>query len=247
MENAKTNWKGLALYVVLVNAFAALFGLGYLDFLKPSEPNIIISIGVAVLLIGTGPVLAALIAWKVFGRQNRSFTLLGTWPRGALIIASLPAVVFSVFGYENDFGMNPHLAGGLIGGLLFLYALGEETGWRGFMHDALAPRLFWLRALMITPVWLVWHIWLAESAIGVKDLAIAFAVMFVAAFFLSWLISESRSLIATAGFHYVGNIGFMSNISDMSSSQRLMIAGIAFGLMAITHHFWKRKLLRGET
>ncbi len=136
----KTNWLAIAFYASVATLLSGLFREGAFNFYDTPSANIITILAWVVVLIGSGPAIAALLSWKIFGRQNRSVTFLGTWPKGAVLISVIPALVFAAFGYPNDFGMNPHLAGGLIGALLFVYALGEEIGWRGYMHDALAPR-----------------------------------------------------------------------------------------------------------
>jgi membrane protease YdiL (CAAX protease family) len=251
-DQTKTNWKALVFYVLTATILSGIFREGNFDFYNTPNANIVTVLAFVVVFIGGGPAIAALLSWKLFGRQNRTVTFLGTWPLGAVVISVLPALVFAVIGYPNDFGMNPHVAGGLIGGLLFLYALGEEIGWRGYMHDALTPRPFWLRAVIIAPVWMIWHLWFLEGSASLAAWATGFGFLLVAAFFLSWLVSESRSLLSSAGFHCVANIGFLASIIDMPSSQRLKIAGIAFGLMVIIHHVWKKKTrlnttLNGET
>ncbi len=244
MTNTKTNWLAIVFYVLVATLCSGLFREGVFDFYNTPSANIITILIFVTVLIGGGPALAALLSWTFFGRQNRTANFLGTWPKGALLISLLPALVFAVFGYPNDFGMNSHLAGGLIGGLLFLYALGEEIGWRGYMHDALAPRPIWLRALIIAPVWMIWHLWFLQGQAGLSAWAVGFLILLVAAFFLSWLISESRSWLASAGFHSVANIGFLATIIDMPSEQRLKIAATTFVLMILIHIVWKRKINR---
>lgn len=46
------------------------------------------------------------------------------------------------------------LAGATINAVI---AFGEELGWRGFLHRALAPLGFWRRAALVGVVWGVWH------------------------------------------------------------------------------------------
>lgn len=239
-KNIPTNWLAIIVFAVLATAISAITRVGAFDFYNTEQANIFVVLACVVVFIGLGPALAALISWKLFGRQNRTSNFLGTWPRGAVLISVIPAAVFAAYGYPNNLGLNPHVAGGLIGSLLFLYALGEEIGWRGYMHDALSPRPFWLRAVLIAPVWMLWHLWFLQGQTSLQAWMTGFAFILVAAFFLSWLVSESRSWLSSAGFHCVANIGFMASIIDMPSKQRLMIAGTAFILMVIVHQFWKK-------
>ncbi len=241
MTQTKTNWLAIAVFAVLATAISAVTREGAFDFYNTPQATILTLLIGAVIFIGLGPTLAALVSWKLFGRQNRTSSFMGTWSRGAVLISVIPAMVFAAYGYPNDFGMNPHLAGGLIGVLLFLYALGEEIGWRGYMHDALSPRPFWLRALIIAPVWMLWHLWFLQGSASLQAWVTGFVFLLIAAFFLSWLVSESRSWLSSAGFHCVANIGFLASVIDMPTQQRLMIAGTAFVLMVIVHSIWKRR------
>jgi len=61
-------------------------------------------------------------------------------------------------GVPNDLGIGPRIFGSLLGLLIVIYALGEEIGWRGFMHDRLANRAIWLRAVIISVPWYLWHL-----------------------------------------------------------------------------------------
>lgn len=239
--NTPTKWIAVLVFAVLATAISAITREGAFDFYNTDQANIFTILAFVVVFIGWGPALAALISWKIFGRQNRTSSFLGTWTRGAVLISSIPAVVFAAYGYPNDLGVNPHVAGGLIGALLFLYALGEEIGWRGYMHDALSPRPFWLRAMLIAPVWMLWHLWFLQGSASLSAWVTGFVFLLIAAFFLSWLVSESRSWLSSAGFHCVANIGFLGTIIDMPTQQRLMIAGTAFVLMVIVHSIWKRR------
>lgn len=38
-----------------------------------------------------------------------------------------------------------------------LFAIGEEAGWRGWLHDQLAPLGFWRLSLLIGGLWALWH------------------------------------------------------------------------------------------
>ncbi|MGY5766437.1 CPBP family glutamic-type intramembrane protease [Brachybacterium sp. DNPG3] len=38
-----------------------------------------------------------------------------------------------------------------------LFAIGEETAWRGALHTALAPLGFWRSTLLIGGLWMLWH------------------------------------------------------------------------------------------
>lgn len=197
------------------------------------------------LIIGWTPALLAFISWQLFGKENKTSSLLGTWSHGALIMAFIPAIVFGIFGYQNESGLNPHIAGFLFGLFFLIYALGEEIGWRGYMHDALSPKPILVRGLLIGIVWYIWHLWfLQESGMDPILILKGLAIIVPTAILFSWLVSENRSWLAMAAFHCVGNIGFMGKGLNIPSDERLMIAGIALCLLIFVHHFWKKRLVK---
>jgi len=240
IQQSKTNWKAIVFYVAAATIIAGLFRKPFFDFYNSSSYHFMVALACVTLLIGWAPALSAFLSWKIFGSQNRESDWFGAWKNGALAMASLPAIVFGAFGYPNDFGMNAHLAGFLLGALIFLYALGEEIGWRGYMQDALAPRPLWIRALLIGVVWWAWHLFFFRS-LDPGYILQSLAIIFGTSFMLSWLISESRSWISVAAFHSIGNIAFMATALDMPQQTRFTIAGIIFvGLLAI-HLRWKKR------
>ncbi|WP_164117027.1 CPBP family glutamic-type intramembrane protease [Sphingorhabdus sp. Alg239-R122] len=235
------NWRGIALYAVLATLISGLFRSPFFDFYNNDNFHFLAAFACVTILIGWGPAIAAVFSWKMFGAQGRSSTLFGAWKGGALIMALAPLVVFGAFGYPNDFGMNAHLAGGILGGLIFLYALGEEIGWRGYMHDALAPKSIWMRAILIGSVWWTWHLFFLTS-LEPNYILLTLAIIIPTAFIFSWVISESRSWISAAAFHSVGNIAFMATAINMPQTDRFTVAGTVFGILLTVHHFWKRRI-----
>ena len=242
MNKLRTNFRAIAFFSLSATVFSGLFRPGFFDFYATPETNVFVLMGFVVVLIGWGPALAAFLSWKIFGTQNRTSSFLGTWPAGAAMMSAVPMLVFGVIGYPNNLGMNEHLAGALFGLLIFLYALGEEIGWRGYLQDALAPRPVWLRAMIIAPIWFVWHLWFLEANYGIWAMASGALVILGTALILSWVISQTHSWLSAAAFHSVGNMAFLASIIDMPQEQKLKVAGISFVLMLIIHHFWKRRI-----
>lgn len=235
------HWGGLAFFLIVATVWSGAFRPGFLDFHNSPELPFLYRFALEAVLIGSGPAVAALLSWLLFGRQNRTSSLFGNWQAGALVLAVIPPSVLSAFGLPNDFGMNPHAAGGLVGGMIVLYALGEEIGWRGFMQDALAPIRFIPRSMMIGTTWWAWHLWFMQPGASVEQLAGSYVIIVAIAFVFSAIISVTRSWLSAAAFHALGNIAFFAGGLDMASSQRFMIAGVAFALMLLVHHRWTRR------
>ncbi len=233
---------GIIFYCIIAIVLSGIFRPGFFDFYNQGQYNIFVTLVFVVFLVGWGPAIAAFLSWKLFGRQNRISSLFGTWRNGAILMSLIPAGVFAFFGYPNEQGINPHLAGAILGALIFLYALGEEIGWRGYMHDALSPRPIWLRAVIISIVWWAWHLWFLQDGTSPGILLIGYGIILVSALIFSWIISESKSWISAASFHSIGNIGFMAAVIDLPNDERLKIAGISLALLIVVHHFWKQRV-----
>ena len=234
------NWLAIVIFAIMATLISGVFRPGNFDFYNTDSFSFFAKLTCVALLIGWGPAAAAFLSWKIFGRQNRTSSLFGTWKAGAIFMAMTPAVIFGLFGYPNSFDMNPHLAGFILGGLIFVYVLGEEIGWRGYMQDALSPKPFVLRTLMIGVVWWAWHLFFIRSADPVY-LFKTILIILPTAFMLSWLMSESRSWLSIAAFHSLGNIAFLATAINMPSQQRFTIAGTAFVVLLICNHFWKKR------
>jgi hypothetical protein len=234
-------WIGVVCFWVAATLLSGAFRPGFFDFHNAPAYPFVLRFALEALLIGGGPALAAGLCWRIFGQQNRQSSLLGGWRAGALAQAALPPAVFAAFGLPNDFGWNAHAAGAVVGLLIVLYALGEEIGWRGYMHDALGPLSFVPRGLVIGSAWWAWHLWFLQPDATVAQMLSSCGVIVGTAMIFSAIVTATRSWLATAAFHALGNIAFFAGGIPMASQQRFMIAGVAFVLMLLVHHTWVRR------
>jgi len=231
----KTNWIAICVFFIIATSFSAAF-----RFMAPAEE---ISLMTKMILyavpLGWGPAIAALICWKVFGRQNRTSTWTGNWSPGAWLIFCVIPIVLGVWGVPID-GFNPHISGFILGGLITLYALGEEIGWRGYMHDALGPRRIWVRGLIISVPWYAWHLPFLGSP-NVKTILIGLAIFTSVSVLFSKFVSENRSWLAMAGLHGIGNVGFMGSILPIDGKDRLYMAGVCLIFITIIQTIAKKR------
>lgn len=156
---------GLAtLALALSTALSIPFALGIL----PAEAT-----GLVVPLAQLIPMLAA-ITMRRRGERIRDALALVAPSRRALAIGLVASVlVFCIVSLVRQAGGS---AAGLVGwsggdglGALALavplvavmqtvFALGEETGWRGWLHTQLRPLGFWPASLLIGALWALWHV-----------------------------------------------------------------------------------------
>lgn len=130
------------------------------------------ALGLVVPLAQLSPLLAALLVRRR-GRPWRSALALTvpSWP--ALALTALAAVAaFTMVPLARVLigigaGAPPIAAPTPIASLLLaipavlvmqaLFAIGEEAGWRGWLHEQLAGLGFWRMSLLIGALWALWH------------------------------------------------------------------------------------------
>jgi len=233
------NMLGLLVFYGL--AAGVQFGLrhGGLDFYDRMDWSFLQMFAVAVLFLGGSIAVAAFVSWIIFGPQNRTSSLFGTKPLLAVLMAIVPIIVVAVLGYENDFGMNPHLAGAAMAGLLVLYALGEEIGWRGYMNDALSPAPYIVRGSLIGAAWWAWHFWFLDEGSTMQEQIQLLAILTATSFLFISIIGMSRSWLSVAAFHSVANIGMLAGAFDVPTNKRLLMGGIALVILIAIHSYWQ--------
>ncbi|MGP5673540.1 CPBP family glutamic-type intramembrane protease [Brachybacterium alimentarium] len=180
------------------------------------------AVGLVVPLAQLSPLLAGLIVRRRDETVGRSLGLtVPSW--SALAIASLAAIV--------AFVMVP-LARALVGigagaplladtvsvqALLLavppvlimqaLFAIGEEAGWRGWLHRELAPLGFWPMSLLIGVAWALWHAPIVLAlGLGPRE-AVTYLGTIVA---VAPLLSALRDISGTAWAAVLGHALFTS-------------------------------------
>ncbi len=144
----------------------------------------------ASLATGLGPAIGALVAMLIFKRRTE-YTFIGksAWKSIATIV--IPCIIFGIIG-GWDLGVTCLFA--------FAYGLLEEYGWRGFLQYELRELPVWQNVLIITMMWLLWHLDLSYRSI---------LPFFLLLLFASWGIgkvaTDTHSLLFCAAFHGIVN------------------------------------------
>lgn len=142
-----------------------------------------------------------------------------------------------------------------IAGYLFL-TTGEELGWRGFLHTALAPLGFWRTAAFTAALWGIWHAPLLVTSAHLGDIPWRDAVatsanLFLVSFVISAVRARSGSVWPAAFAHAMLNtvilFGFTAfhmpiDANDPVSFWGFTIVGWMVWLIAIaiaTAPWWK--------
>ena len=238
----KINIFGLLFFYLIVIVTQYLLRHGGLNFYERLDWPDLGKFAVAIVLLGGSVTIAALASWKIFGPQFKVSTLLGEQPRYALVMFFVPIVTISAFGYANNAGINPHLAGALMGLLLMVYAICEEIGWRGFMHDAMSPLPIIIRSIVIGIAWYMWHFWfLYENSNLIEQIQLLLLLCGLSVLF-SKIIEVTRSWISVGAFHCAGNITLFAGAFVAPQQQRLIMGTIILSCLILIHTLWQREI-----
>lgn len=230
-------WIGAGFFLVLATGFSGLFRPGHFDFYNQGQFHPLVTLAIAVFLIGWGPAIAAAISWNIFKDAKRRSSLFGNARRAGVIMAFVPPAVLAVTGMPNDYGMNTHLVGAIMGALIFIYALGEEIGWRGYMNDTLGALRLPLRACVIGICWWGWHLWFLGGS-PVSQQLIMLPVLIGVSALLCAVTDSSRSWMVAAAFHSFGNIAFMAGVITLPMQTRLIAGVVCLVVMITIYHYW---------
>ena len=127
------------------------------------------AVGLAVPLAQLSPLLAALLVrrrgapwWRALALAVPSWRALGVAAIAAFVAVPLARVLIGL-----GAGAPPSADALPLSSLLLavptvlvmqsLFAIGEEAGWRGWLHGELRPLGFWPMSLLIGAMWAVWH------------------------------------------------------------------------------------------
>jgi len=174
-----------------------------------------------------GPALAATVLTALAGPYR--LRALGArvlhWRIGAWWLVALSPLVFVALGYAlgrpafaDLWRINGFPTWGPLGvlALLMLAALGEETGWRGYLQPALQRRMRPLFAMLVVAlVWAGWHAPLFAILDGYRGFGpltlVGFGIGLASgAVVLGWLYNRTGSVLAVAVWHGTYNLASAS-------------------------------------
>lgn len=189
-------------------------------------------------LIMWGPGLSAIITRIVFrGRVKKTISLFGDSVLKSILFWGVPMTAFLAFGdYDNEVSTIGRIT--VYFGGIFLFTLGEELGWRGFLQDQLNHLPKWKQYLLIGTMWELWHFTTRTLSGSITARILRPLLFIVPNSFLSFLFGESvnksKSIIVAVTFHAWYNLLFeFSNVTT-------------YTIFSISLVFWIVMLLNWE-
>jgi len=193
------------------------------------------------LLRASGPLVGGVLSILLFRNLvKRTITLSGTSIAGSLLYFGAPVLMITILGISNNSSVNTHLLGLESGLTIMVYCLFEETGWRGFLLDAMRHIANPLRFIIIGILWYIWHLNFLSG--NMASLKFGLLIHLPACVFGSWIISfmadKYKSILVAAGVHSVFNV-FFDLQTDLQS--KLIIEAGVFLIWIATSYFVDKK------
>jgi len=248
LKSLDRRWIRVAIYYLIALAFSALARL-YWHTSDPADPAVGAWGLYRHLLSGLGPLLGALAIWAAF-RPERRMSLGGTFPAMGWAMVAVPAAVMAAIGIPNRFGIEPHLFGLHIGVWVAIYALFEETGWRGYLQDELRHWHKLAKYAFIGLLWYAWHFsYLGGYGLGTEISNLLMIVL--ASIGIGFVADRTHSILAAAAFHVIGDVmGLMHEFKTLmpSTHDRLVVVAICVVIWLVMLRLWgmRDKRRRGD-
>ena len=203
--SARVRWGSVALFYVIACAISWPF-FWWRDAYAESWAAFTMLGYAKGLLPALGPAIGGIIAMAVFRKTHpRTITVFGTSRLHSLLFIATPLAAFTAFGALN--GRNPFEMV-LAVATFILYGFGEETGWRGFLWDALRPLPQWPRILVVAVLWGVWHFttFLGGTPLDIaKMLGLMSAIWIFGSWGLGKAVDCTKALTVAAVLHLAFN------------------------------------------
>ena len=206
-ESARVDWRAVVFYQALACAISwPLFA--WRDLNHPSWAAWQLPTVVKQLVPAFGPAIAGLAATAAFRRTHRrTVSLLGFDTVRSVAFAAIPVGMLAFLGVP---GPAPHIEGGWIATMFLVRALLEETGWRGFLQDALRPLAPLRRAVVIG---LLWGSWTFTTFLQGTPTEVAahlvgmLAVWTAGSWALGMAVDRTRAVLVPAAMHVALDLG----------------------------------------
>lgn len=192
-------------------------------------------------LIMWGPGLSAIICSYLFRNEiKHTITLTGTSILKSLAFWGVPFALLIALGLKDGKALtNNHLfpLQILIGS--FIYTLGEEMGWRGFLQDQLNHLPKWKRYLLIGMMWELWHFTTRTLSGSIAARILRPILFIIPNSFLSFVLGESvnrsKSLVIAVTLH-----AWLNLIFEFPQQNTYIVFGISIPFWAFMIWRWDK-------
>jgi membrane protease YdiL (CAAX protease family) len=124
-----------------------------------------------------------------------------------------------------------------------LYAILEETGWRGYLQGEFANRAPLVRYTITGAFWYAWHLSYLGGHTAIDEI-VSLLFIIVASIGIGFVADRTRSIFAAASFHVIGNImGVTVDFKTLvpSTNTRLLIILICVAVWLVMLRLWRMR------
>lgn len=242
MTIQKQTWFRIIIYYLIAITLSGIFRLGLFEWYNNMHLPFGLTNFLKALLEGSGPITGAFVIWMI-AKQKSSITLFGTQTKKSLIMFSIPLLLFTFFGINNEQDVNPHIYGFIIGLGVVMYGIFEEFGWRGYLQNELKDLKPLYKTLINAVLWYAWHLTFIIRGTTLLNELQFFAIILFATWGIGAIAEKTKSIIASACFHILGNILFISSLvsSAFDNQTRYIIFGISLVSWIYIVNTWEKK------
>lgn len=144
-----------------------------------------------------GPFIAAIIVLLLHKDHLKTISFFGNSFFRNLLIATAPLISFSIIGLNSNFGLQANLFAFIFALINLIYAIGEESGWRGYLQDAVRPLKPMVRYTIIGLLWGFWHCRFSTPF----DYFVFPLITISSSFLIGKLTEDTKSYFVAAGLH----------------------------------------------
>lgn len=195
----ETNWLKISLFygIILAGTYLARKLPNLLNLLLEKITDIPLSFNYNHGLI---TLIVALLFYKSVG-VKQEITLLGNNKIKSLLFPIILFACYSVFGINNNHGIDKHLWALTICFFAFIYNLMEEYAWRGYLIDSLGKVNYVLKSVISGIFWSIWHLLVFNNFDQYGGFGIFFAFCIVFSFVLTFAVLRTKSIVVAAAIH----------------------------------------------
>jgi uncharacterized protein len=247
MATSKVNWIRVLIYVVIATTISSAFRFQLFDWYKELALPYGLT-GIKYLLEGVGPLIGAILMYLLFKKKS-CITAFGSSIKKSLIMVSVPIILFSIFGAQNDQNLNTHYYGFIIGITIMLYGIFEEFGWRGYLQDELKDVKPFSKYLIIGILWYAWHLTFISQETTLLNELKFLGILIFASWGIGQIAEKTNSVFTSACFHIIGNILSFSPLlsTAFNNNTRYLIFGISVIIWIFVVNTWRKPTLRSHT
>ncbi len=245
MRIRKKTWFEIFIYFIIATTLSGVFRFGLFDWYKNMSLPFGLTVFAGTLLQGIGPIAGALILLTVKNKES-IFSLFGTQKIKSLIMLTIPLVLFTFFGVDNSYDLEKHYYGFIVGISIVTYGIFEEYGWRGYLLNELIDLKPFQKSLIVGFIWYAWHLSFLYKDTTILNELKFFCILLFSSWGIGAIAEKTKSIAASACFHILGNILFLSTLisTAFSNQTRYIILGGCLVSWIIVVNIWDKPLVK---